>query len=250
MDANLKFKEVRLLDIFRWFTPKGPVRSHGYFTRRDPRTRGIRYSNWGSRPQEYYWISNVVPAQGKRIIDIGTGIPSQYGWPEYVRRKLKPSYYFGIDHDERIKPQEIHECDFVLQRMDMNQIQAESGSFDLGYCISVLEHVPLSVLEKGIREVHRVLKKDAKFLITLDEIWDINGTDPDWNILERDLIKENKFVRSGKSFGLKEFVQLFQAYFVLDDVSSLLPDKSNAQQELLHHEFWNSCVSYAVLKKA
>ena len=220
----------------------------GYFHRRHPRMAGIRYGNWGSRPYEYRWVEKNSSVAGKRIIDIGTGIPSQYDWFRYVQKKMKPSYYFGIDPDSRMLNEEVHEDDLDLACMSMTEIKAESESFDFAYCISVLEHVRAEVLQEGFREIHRVLKPGATFLITLDEIWDIDGPDVDWNILERDMIQSGRFVRSGRSFSLKEFLPLIGAYFKPDS-SIPVPEKTNADSGLLHHKGVNSCVSYAVLKR-
>lgn len=220
----------------------------GYFRRQHPRTAGIRYGNWGSRPFEYLWAAKNSPEPGKRIIDIGTGIPSQHNWFRYVQKKVQPSYYLGIDYDSRMVNEEIHEPGIDLVCMGMTDIEAESESFDFAYCISVLEHVDAEVLQQGFREIHRVLKPGSTFLITLDEIWDIDGPDSDWNVLERDLIRSGAFVRPGRSFGLKEFLPLIEAYFK-PAFSVPIPEKANADSRLLHHKGVNSCVSYAVLTR-
>jgi hypothetical protein len=84
--------------------------------------------------------------------------------------------------------------------------------------------------------------------MTLDEVWNVGGTDWDWNVLEKDLVKRGQYVRAERSFGLREFLSLIKVYFVPTGECANL-DRGNASSQILHNAYWNSCVSCALLQK-
>ena len=241
----------------------------GVFKRSDKTVQGITYGNWGSRPYEYAWASAVVPVEGKRVIDLGTGIPSQFDWYKYVVNNLKPEFYVGVDCDSRLKKEMISQPNFEIKKMDMSQLEYNDHLFDIAYCINVFQAVSYDILMKSIQEAHRVLKDEGFLIVTLDEEWDKdqptnygNG----WNTLEQSLIEKGLFNRKNRSFGLPEFLDLIKDYFVLfqddatiDPVSNTI--RSNKDQFVYYRRLdkdftilnsglpINSCVSYAVLKK-
>ena len=164
------------------------------------------------------WVSSVVPVYGKRVIDLGVGLPSQYNWYEYVMAELKPAFYVGVDYDGRILNELISKHNYEIRHMDMADLRYPDQLFDVAYCISTFEHIPYDTFMKSIQEAHRVLKDDGLLVITLDEEWDKdqpmnhgNG----WNLLEQSLIEKGLFTRKNRSFGLPEFLNLIKDYFVL-----------------------------------
>jgi SAM-dependent methyltransferase len=241
----------------------------GLFKPQDKQLGGIVYGNWGSRPYEYYWASQITPLQGKKVIDLGTGIPSQYNWYSYVVRVLQPAFYSGIDWDERIIPESIHARNFEMRHMNMADLKYASKAFDVAFCISTYEHIPYPIFIKSIQETHRVLKDDGLLILTLDEEWDIN-IEPhhfnSWNELEKSVVALGMFKPTYRTFGLPEFLELIKDYFVLvvddavndpatgDIVSAkdghIYYHRPNHDDSLLNSGgLVNSCVSYAVLKK-
>jgi len=241
----------------------------GVFKNSDPKISGITYGNWGSRPYEYAWISSVVPVQGKRVIDLGVGLPSQYNWYAYVLRFLKPSLYVGVDCDGRMKNELMDGDNFEIKYMDMSRLEYPDKSFDIAYCISTFEHIPYDTFMASIAEAHRVLEDNGLLVITLDEEWDKDQpitSGNGWNTLEQSLLNNRLFERTERSFGLPEFLELVKDYFVLYQDDTIVEpqsrtirssknnvvyyqraDKDNA---ILHSpSVYNSCVSYAVLKK-
>lgn len=241
----------------------------GLFNWQDPRIEGIRFGNWGSRPFEYAWASEIVNITGKRVIDLGTGIPSQYNWFEYVMLHLQPSFYAGIDHDGRMIPEQVSGENFEMKYMSMADLQYADKSFDIAYCISTFEHIPYEIFVKTIPEAYRVLKDDGLLVITLDEEWDKNATVSNynnWNLLEIDLVKRGLFKNASRTFGLPEFLNLIKDYFVLFQEDAVIDTRkgeirSNEDNFVYYHRSnrdgalinsglpTNSCVSYAVLKK-
>lgn len=241
----------------------------GMFKPSDRQLSGIVYGNWGSRPYEYFWASQIVSVEGKKVIDLGTGIPSQYNWYSYVVSTLKPAFYSGIDWDGRILNELISQENYEMRHMNMADLQYPDKEFDTAFCISTYEHIPYTIFMKSMQETHRVLKDDGVLIITLDEEWDKNALQEhanSWNELEKSLEVNGMFKRHNKSFGLPEFLELIKDYFVLvqDDAvidhtsQSIISNKdgyvyyhrNNRDHAIINSgDVVNSCVSYAVLKK-
>jgi SAM-dependent methyltransferase len=242
----------------------------GVFKSTDKTIPGIVYGNWGSRPYEYAWASTVVDIEGKRVIDLGVGLPSQYNWYEYIIYHLKPSFYAGIDFDGRIFAELTRGENYEIRHMDMANLEYPDKSFDIAYCISTFEHIPYEIFKQAIEEAHRVLEDDGLLVITLNEEWDkdqpLNHSNG-WNILEQSLVEKGLFKKRGRSFGLPEFLDLIKDYFVLaiedaarDSSGKNICSRNNHQTyyyRRMDKDFTilnsglptNSCVSYAVLKK-
>jgi SAM-dependent methyltransferase len=242
----------------------------GIFNYTDPTMQGIRYGNWGSRPYEYAWAASVVSVKDKKVIDLGFGLPSQYNWYQYVITKLKPAFYAGVDCDDRIINELMSGPNYEIKHMNMAQLDYPDKSFDVAYCISTFEHIEYETFMQTIKQAHRVLKDNGLLVITLDEEWDKdqptnyhNG----WNTLELSLIEKNLFHRKHRSFGLPEFLDLIEDYFVLYQDDAIIDTdartiKSNSNNNTIYYNRSNkdariinsglpvnSCVSYALLKK-
>lgn len=241
----------------------------GFFKTSDPQLGEIKIANWGSRPFEYYWAAHVVEIRNKRVIDLGIGIPSQHHWYRYVIQTLHPAYYAGIDADGRMQKEEIHADNYDIATMDMSSLKFGDKEFDIAYCISTFEHIPYPIFIKSIQETHRVLKDDGVLVITLDEHWDKDiplDHNNGWNVLEQSVVNANLFKGSHQSFGLPDFLNLVKEYFVPlnDDISvdhnqkiifsqkngQIYYQRQNRDPSILCSPIeYNSCVSYAVLKK-
>ncbi len=245
------------------------VKSMGIFARSDQQLEGIKYGNWGSRPYEYYWIANSVDISNKKVIDLGVGLPSQYEWYKYVVNTLRPEYYVGVDTDGRMKSEIIKELNHAMLHMDMTLLAFPDKEFDIAYCISTFEHIPYLDFMKAIQEAHRVLKDDGYLVLTLDEFWDKNiplDEHNGWNILEQTVPSEKRMQGDQISFGLPDFLELIKEYFVPVDENVVIDintkkissskdgavyyQRQNRDPNILYSpEVYNSCVSYAVLKK-
>ena len=218
----------------------------GYFKPSDPQLPGLKFGNWGSRPYEYFWTAMVHNVKNQDILDIGTGLPSEHNWHEFVRDQLKPSSYVGIDFDSRLKDEEINDEHHKVLWMDATRLELESSSIDVVYSISTYEHIDnlpafVSILEK----CHRVLRPGGKMIVTLDEYWDWKRQDClPWNELER------AYVRSGKrfqerSYGMRDFAtDIAHIFKPLGEV----PVKNNADGSLLYSPTYNDCISYGIFE--
>ena len=243
-------------------------RSIGLFSHRDPTIDCLLYANWGSRPYEYYWASTVIDSRDKKVIDIGMGLPSQSSWHQYVVGTFHPALYVGIDYDGRMLNEQVSTKQYELKFMSAVKIKYPDRYFDIAFAISSLHCMPYQTLMKSIAEIHRVLTDDGLLVITFEERWD--HTQPlshanNWNTLEQDLIKKNLFTPSHKCLGMPEFLVLIQDYFELVNQDAYISDshdiiskahggfyyhRNNKSETVLHSiPLYNSCVSYAVLKK-
>lgn len=218
----------------------------GYFRPYDVQLPGIKFGNWGSRPYEYFWCATTEPVEGKDVLDIGIGLPSEHTWHEFVRDNLKPKSYLGIDFDSRLKNEEIHTDNHKVMWMDASKMPLQDNSIDLVFSISTFEHIEqIEVFEGIMSECARVLRPGGRMILTLDEYWDWKRQDClPWNELER------AWVRSGKrfterSYGIVDFAKDVEKYFKpLEEV----PVKNNADGSVLYSPEYNDCVSYGVFE--
>lgn len=97
------------------------------------------------------------------FIDLGCG---RKPYKEIISQHI--SKYIGVDikndiYQEIIKPEVF---------WDGAKLPLEDKTFDSGMLIEVLEHVPYP--EDVLKELHRVLKKDATILITVPFLWTLH----------------------------------------------------------------------------
>jgi len=217
-----------------------------YFKNTDFRVDGIRFGNWGSRPYEYFWVAAVENAEGKDILDIGTGTPTEHNWHEFVAYHVKPKSYLGIDFDDRLKKDCILLENHRVVWMDASSLDAPDDSFDIIYSISTFEHIDsVEKFMEIMSECRRVLRPGGKMIVTLDEYWDNRITDSlPWNELEK------AYVRGGKNFidrsyGMVDFASdIAEMFRPVDEV----PVKKNADDSLLYSRVYNDCISYGVFE--
>ncbi len=246
----------------------------GIFKHTDNTLAGIMYGNSFSSPYEYAWAASVIPITNKRVIDLGVGIPSQYNWHKYVTNHLKPSFYVGIDSDERmqdyidmLRNEVIKKDHYDMKVMDISHINYPDNSFDVAYCISVYAYMTYDTFITSIKETHRILKNDGLLIVTFNEVWDKNQPITyanSWNTLEQSLISREVCHKIHRSFGLPELLTLIKDYFVVyaDDIivendiirsqdhSTIYYDRNNSDSHILNSGLpINKCISYAVLKK-
>lgn len=234
------------------------LKPFGYFKPTDPVLNGLRRGNWGSREFEYMWASKIVSVKDKDVLDLGTGMPSDHNWHQFVREYLEPTSYVGIDINVRMKQEEINEPNHKMLWMDMTDLKFPDQTFDVVYSLSTYEHIPVAEqFFKAMEETHRVMKPGGILVVTLDEIWNtllkpeqcICST---WNDLERDLDNKDYLepahseLLPHSSFGISQFSNLVKKWF---KPIAVPPVKQNAQQGLLYSREYNSVVSHGVYQK-
>lgn len=241
----------------------------GILKSNDPKLEGVTWSNWGSRPYEYKWASSVVDVEGKRVIDLGMGLPRQTNWYCYVVDHLKTKFYAGIDNNKEILNQGGGDHRFEAIYMDMRSLKYPEKSYDVAYSIGTFSTMNANDLMKAISEVHRVLKDDGLLIVTLEERWDKNvayNSTNNWNTLEQTLKSRGMVDDSEVAFGMPPFLELIKDYFVpyVDGLEITTPStiysttqnanlyvKNNRDTTYLNGgDTYNSNVSYVILKKA
>lgn len=218
----------------------------GYFKPHDPQLPGIRYGNWGSCPYEYMWAACVEPVSGKRVLDIGTGLPSEHNWHEFVRDQLKPEFYLGIDLDSRLKNEEIDTPNHKVLWMDATELDLPDDSMDLIMSISTFEHVDdMYKFRQLMKEAHRVTKPGGKMVVTLDEFWDYRDHNClPWNELEKARVRAGLRTHD-RSYGICDFAEDIEEWWT---PCGTVPVKQNADGSMLYSPVYNDCVSYGVFE--
>lgn len=140
--------------------------------RLDPDNQDYADGLYWSRRWEYPWaIEQAMPREGMRVLDVGCGLApfliylGQIGCEAYGS---DPGYGSGdglCGYAEDFGTPHIVE----IRKESMSKLSWEKGSFDLVFCLSVLEHVsPFGEIESGMEEMKRVLKPNGKLIVTLD----------------------------------------------------------------------------------
>lgn len=117
---------------------------------------------------EIPWIFDLFPfasSRNKQVLEVGCG--AGYDAYEFCRHG---AIYTGIDiTPENIKRATQHLALYDLKGEiragDAEQLDFRDESFDLVFSNGVLHHVP--DVEQSFREIHRVLKPDGEFWLTL-----------------------------------------------------------------------------------
>ncbi len=109
--------------------------------------------------------NEIDPEKFKTILELGSGC----GRVLRTFADLKNTVLYGSDYN----PTLVHWCqkNFHFANFILNQLEPplnfEAEKFDFIYLISVFTHLPKKTQENWLKELHRVLKKEAYLLITL-----------------------------------------------------------------------------------
>lgn len=136
-----------------------------------------------SRQYEYpYVYKSILEELVKRptadILDAGSGATF---FPFLLREKMQRGSITCCDYDATLAPifdmvNAERESDIRFSQADLRKLPFADGSFDIIYCVSVLEHT--DQYEDIVREFHRVLRPQgvlvATFDIGLDGVSDIS----------------------------------------------------------------------------
>ena len=111
-------------------------------------------------------FSLYYPRKGEKIIDLGCG------WGNNSLSLQKKGFdVIGLDYSfkaikicmESALKLGLDPSRFVCQ--DATKTQFKAAIFDVAYCVDFVEHIYPTVYNDLLSEVHRILKKDGKFII-------------------------------------------------------------------------------------
>jgi len=222
--------------------------------RRNPQTQKYTYANWGSRKWEYYYVGKLLEEIGiahKNVVDIGIGLPSDSNFYEYYVES--DCNLIGLDPDTRLDDiTQLSETCCIYRKSAEKMSSIEDGSTDVVVALSSLEHFPFEAFNKTIQEVHRSLKDDGHFIVTLDLTYDKRSSAP-WAILEKTMnglpVEENdeRLEDRYQQLTLEHFIKLISPYFYSKDES--IANRSSPVRELVYSKKWNSHIAYMHLYK-
>lgn len=122
-----------------------------------------------NRYWEYPWaFYNSGLKSCMKILDIGTGYST---FPIYIRNEIPEVNIYSLD-PSFISYSVKHLPCVKLRKGIIENIPFKNNSFDLIFCISVLEHLSSRNQEKGFKEIYRVLKPGGRFILTVDYFLD------------------------------------------------------------------------------
>ncbi len=134
---------------------------------------------YGARLWEYPFAllaQDLVP--GMKVADIGCGTTP---FTIYLCDKVGKENVWGFDNDLISKDDGdsdyafgvtepyINDVGFNFVKSEIQALKVEDDTFDVVYCISVLEHISdFPAQMQGIRELVRILKPGGKLVLTVD----------------------------------------------------------------------------------
>lgn len=141
-------------------------------------------SIWWSRPYEYKWASKFAK-EDHIVLDAACGVIHPYVY--FLAEKCKEVYACDIDNtilDKGIMLKNIVKTCSLDTKMrkhiaslyrkinfsceSISQLSYKNKSFDVIYCISVLEHLIFGDITKVLREFKRILKDNGLIILTFD----------------------------------------------------------------------------------
>ncbi|NUU63868.1 class I SAM-dependent methyltransferase [Paenibacillus agri] len=165
--------------------PKHPYVSR-FFVNSDARRDKLIYDlpeSWWSRPYEYEWCTHFVSAHDV-VLDAACGISHPLKF--YLTGVCEEVH--ACDMDARIVSKDAImaeiSCDIGeeaawqvqarrttrlhLAQADLTALPYENEYFDIVFCISVLEHLPLVELYRALGEFHRILNDEGLLILTFE----------------------------------------------------------------------------------
>ena len=130
------------------------------------------------------YVLNLFNIKNKKVMDAGCG----HGILLYNLSKRGASCT-GFDYSDRyIKEtkknfKKLNVKNFKLIRGDLTKIHLPDNSFDIIFCLDVLEHIPS--VEQAIKELKRVLKPNGRFIISAP-------TENMWYVIARTILRMKK----------------------------------------------------------
>ena len=116
-------------------------------------------------------VAELVDIRGARVLELGCGdawttraLVERLGAAEVIAAEVD-----RIQHDKNLAIDDLPQVRFVLGGAEA--IDAPDASFDAVFMFKSLHHVPESMMEQALTEIHRVLKPGGKALFSEPVYW-------------------------------------------------------------------------------
>lgn len=156
----------------------------------------ISYLHPGKR-WEYPWAlerGEAELAEGARVLDVGAGDSI---FPVYLASRGFDVTAVDVAFDGSLAAH--HGVDVTYVRADMSRMPLPAGSFDVVFCISVIEHLPETAVPRALAEMRRVVRPGGALLLTTDyyedaeaEIWHRSAErefQVDWRVFDEERLR-------------------------------------------------------------
>lgn len=201
--------------------------NNGFFQLSDTRASHIGgmelHPEWWSRPYEYAWALNYLPAKKFIAADMGAGYHLR---PFRLLLEQRCSKVYAVDVNPEILLQPAsNRTRFVVADFTRKIPAIRAGSVDRIFCISVLEDI--TDIAGALGEFQRILKKDGRVMITFDTPYNLRLPCPKY-----------------KGLPVTDFLHgLAKTKLVLDgSVRGIINENT------VNHIGWNLCVFHCVLR--
>lgn len=130
---------------------------------------------WKADTQHMYKIINSLPISGNTVIDVACGTGAYY-----PLLSSKYTAYLGIDSS--VKMLEIAKRKYPSAKFVLNDVKQLNNypdlSFDMVFCMSLLIHMPLHIVEHTLKELWRISNRHILFnvQVTDSETCDYDGS--------------------------------------------------------------------------
>jgi ubiquinone/menaquinone biosynthesis C-methylase UbiE len=124
-------------------------------------------SNHGTMPADLEQLGSILLKRLKlkaRIIDVGCGTGRDLAWFESHGMVV-----IGVDRSAGMIALARRASCGSLAAMEMRQLAFNDHSFDAGWCCASLLHLPKAEAPVALAEMHRVLKRRALLMLSMQE---------------------------------------------------------------------------------